>query len=287
MRSIVPFVLAAFTVAACAADEVFPDEPKPVWLWTGDEKDAPPCPDGAKQTWDARTNVPPAPDCGACTCTPAACNPSPTLYAPDVTCMEGEGNINLIRADEGWDGGCFVSDFSIPASALSSLRYAPPIVTPCVPSPTPEPPSISTPFARACPADPALTQPAGFVHCMTSKVDAECPSSFSIRREFTQHFVDYRTCAPCECGPPSELKCTVRITAYADTACDQAFDSATLSSTDNPVCHDIESTSTAELTAMTAEVTDPVAGVCTPVQSRSAISGELVRSPLKILCCER
>lgn len=287
MRFIIPFALAAFTAAACAPEEEFTTRPKPMWLWTGDEMEAPPCPDGGEPTWDGWKNEEPSPECGACTCTPAACKPSTMYESLRAACREERDPTNHVDMPAGWDGACYAPDLPVPTLSYESLLYRPPVVTPCEPSPTPEPPALSTEFARACPADTALTPPSGFVRCMTSTVDAACPAEFPARREFVEHRVDYRKCSPCECGPPGELKCTVHLTAYEDRACEQAFDTATISLTDDPVCHDFPSPSRPYWSALRAEPADPIAGVCPPVESRSVVVNEVVQGPLEILCCER
>ncbi|MGK3996417.1 hypothetical protein [Sorangium sp. So ce1024] len=287
MRSVFPFVLAGFTAAACALETPYIEEPKPMWLWTGDEMEMPPCPDGAEPAWDGWPYEDLSPECGECTCAPAVCKPSTAYESFSAACKEETDPTNHVDLPESWDGACFAPPFPVPTLSYASILYRPPVVVPCEASPTPEPPALSTERARACRADTELATPSGFLSCMTSTVDAACPAEFPVRRVFSEHRFDHRRCSPCECEPPSELQCTVHITAYADRACEQAFDSATLSFTDDPVCHDFPSPSRPNFTALRAEPTPPIAGACAPVQRRSVVVDIVARSPPEFLCCAR
>jgi hypothetical protein len=283
MRSVMPFVLAAFTAAGCSDEKIFIEEPRPIWLWTGEEKGAPPCPDGAKPTWDGWANVNPAAECGECSCAPATCKPPSAILARQSTCSAENPPAGALEPDEGSDGGCISKDWFFP---FTSMMYEPPRLTPCAPSPTPEPPPFSFDFARACPANPESEQPAAFTRCMTSQGNASCPASFPTRREFVEYLIDYRRCSECKCVQPVEVKCTARITVFSDATCGEAIDSATLSYMDENVCRDMESPDPM-LSSIQVEIENPIAGTCEPMERRSVMGGELVRSPLEVLCCER
>lgn len=289
MRFALSFALAAFTLTACAAEEEFLAPPRseedaqPMWLWTGNYWDAAPCPYGHDVRWEGWAAEVLAPECGPCACGPAECVPPSGVTTHASTCP-GEGLPNSFEADEVHNTACIVPRLPIPDISFASVTYHPPIFAPCAPSPTPEPPPMDGIFARACVAKQATeTNPAGWSFCIAPERDGSCRPGFKIRREFTTRGPDHRTCAPCECGPPSGGSCSVMVTLYGDTSCTSPFDSTVVSDTDVPLCHDI--TATAELTAFRLNVIHRGEGACTPKRPVSMVYGVVEEGERHVACC--
>lgn len=278
---------AALALTACGSDfHMDPprEDAKPVWVWTGtDEADVPECPGRRVPRWEGWANEVAPQECGRCECRPAQCRLAPTLSAQATTCAGGLGIPITVDAGDGWNGACAAPAPAIPATAYRSVIYDPPALSPCVPSPTPEPPPISATFARACPADERLVQPVGTAFCITPEGDGSCREAFPVRREFATQLIDHRRCTPCECGEPSGGKCTAHITLYADTACSTQLYSSTLSGTDEPLCQDVMLG--APLAAIRADLTELVPGTCAPRRAKSVVTGTIERGPMIVACC--
>ncbi|WP_437298350.1 hypothetical protein [Sorangium sp. So ce426] len=75
----------------------------------------------------------------------------------------------------------------------------------------------------------------------------------------------------------------MRITLYGDTGCARPFDSAELSDTDVPLCHDIAAT--AELAAFRVDVIRREEGACTPKRATSMASGTVEEGEHHVACC--
>ncbi|WP_437899331.1 hypothetical protein [Sorangium sp. So ce124] len=288
MRCGLPSALIAFTLTACLDLDnfyIYPPkkEQEPMWLWSGDHEDAAPCPGDRKIWWEGWVDEVFPPECGPCACSPARCAP-PTGVTSHAAACPGEGLPSSLEADDVLDAACTVPALSIPASSLASVTYRPPTLAPCTPSPTPEPPPIDGIFARACRAGQANeTPPPGWSLCRPPEDDGTCRIEFPIRREFSTLGPDDRTCSPCECGPPSGGSCRMTVTLYGDTRCSRPLDSAELSDTDVPLCHDL--TAPAELTAFRVDVIRREEGACTPKRATSMASGTIEKGEHHVACC--
>ncbi|MGK3996419.1 hypothetical protein [Sorangium sp. So ce1024] len=201
-----------------------------------------------------------------------------------ATACPGEGLPSSFEADEVIHAACIVPPLPIPESSLASVTYPPPTFAPCTPSPTPDPPPIDGIFVRVCEAGQAKdTPPPGWSYCLPPKDDGTCQPEFPIRREFSTPGPDHRTCSPCECGPPSGGTCSTRVTLYGDAHCARPLDSAVLSDTDGPLCHDIAAT--ADLAAFRVDVIQRENAACRPTRATSMASGTVEEGEQRVACC--
>src|SRR5262249_51610822 len=51
----------------------------------------------------------------------------------------------------------------------------------------------------------------------------ECPAEYPVSRKFHDKLTDERSCAPCECGPPTGAWCMVEQWLFSNATCGAAY----------------------------------------------------------------
>ena len=225
--------------APCEDGECLPGTPGtpsawkgPVWLWTGPEAEAPPCPEPASElVYEGHAGLQVTASCDACTCGPSAC-----VLPTGLSVGTGGPNcvppLKDVHAPEGWDGSCFAIP---PIHNPTSVLYWGFSQAPCEPvAPVPEKHVTATwdTFARACATaadaehcdDGAATCPApaaeGFQQCVWRDGEhTACPADFPEPHAFHGAIDDDFSCTACNCASPEESGCSIFIGLYRDSFC--------------------------------------------------------------------
>ncbi|WP_437632755.1 hypothetical protein [Sorangium sp. So ce854] len=199
------------------------------------------------------------------------------MTANGAACPGGGGS-RVVDAGEGWDGTCVALPSPVQAEQLASVLYEPPVLAPCTPSETPEPPPVAATFVRVCAGNTAQKPPA-FVACMQAGSDGTCRDGL-VRHEFFEELIDGRACAPCECGPPEEGNCVADVTLYGDSQCSDRVDAALGMGLGEMRCANVSSP--LPLSAMRAALVEAEPGTCSP--SVPAVIGALERHEPHVVC---
>jgi hypothetical protein len=283
MRIAALFVLASLTLLACDDVPEVSDEPHSgcpaVWLWEGPQDTAPACPDERETLWKGwRGGIVPQ-GCEACECNPAACV-LPSSVTTHASICPGTDSPISFDAGAGWDGTCTAAAAPIPRSDFASVTYGPPTLAACTPVATPKPLPIRATFGKAC-AGFIGQPPEGYDLCIRTHTDGSCWDDYPEKREFTEEFLDKRTCTPCECGAPTGGKCSADVSLYGDATCSEEIASlADVGEVNNP-CTDISSP--LPLVAMRATLTEAEPGTCTPSVSKAI--GTVEKGAMHVVCC--
>ncbi|AKT41515.1 uncharacterized protein CMC5_057230 [Chondromyces crocatus] len=190
----------------------------PVWLWTGEQTLAPPCPDAAPSlVYEGHAGLQTHGTCGTCTCNDLEC-----LLPAGVSVSKGDcgGPLIDVLTPPGWDGSCWsfppIND-SKGAIFWGSSR------TECQPAVAQVKKQASfswDTFAMACSTagehdecsalagDCFPLVPPGFERCVFSASEAmSCPADYPEMRRFHSMVEDRSLCSPCDCLPPETTGC--------------------------------------------------------------------------------
>lgn len=271
------------TLLACE-DEWFvpltnppPDSWPVLWMWVGPKDEAPPCVDGQPPKWEGWIPEETADRCDGCACGPAACVLPSKVTMSAFGCPGGGSSVS-VDAGEGWDGTCSAFSSPVAPDELASALYEPPVLSPCTPSGTPEPPPIAARFVRVCAGNTAQ-EPSGFIRGMQASREGTCWDGLT-RHEFFEELIDHRACAPCECGSPARGSCVAELMLYEDSACGDRLDAAISARLGEMQCADIRPS--VPVSSMRATLVEAEPGVCSP--SAPAVIGTLEGRKQHVVC---
>lgn len=219
-------------------------------LWIGKPTDTPPvCPDVMPGSLPGFADTPPAVSCPTCSCSPssAQCLLPVQLLANSTACP-GDSGGQQFNPPKAWDGTC---NATTPVSSADSLTVTPPPNPGSSCSPVVTGPIViqgDTP-ALACSGLPsvapgtcgdqskvcAFPKEAGFLTCITSIGDQQCPAGWPTRHLI---FLNSQACG-CQCKSPVADSCSATVTVYEDDACSKPLGSVVVSSDQPQGCVDV------------------------------------------------
>jgi hypothetical protein len=258
----------------------------PEWVWVGPGEEAPACPGNRQADWEGWAYEAATGECGACECGPAACMPPSMVTAHGTLCTSppyDEGVPVTFDAGQGSDGACVAAAPHLPTSAFRSVVFEPPTLALCTPSQPLDPPPISPRFARACPSNVDEEPPGSFIPCIAPEPDGSCRPGFSDRMEFTERFVDNRTCTPCACSLPVGGSCLVDVFLYGDATCTSTIAALFWLGLDMTPCHDTPAPLPLSAVRMVRRQEDP--GACMPISRISEVVGTVEQGDTRVFCC--
>ncbi|AKT40146.1 uncharacterized protein CMC5_042990 [Chondromyces crocatus] len=204
----------------------------PVWLWSGPEAEAPPCPPSAPLlAYEGHAGLQTQGSCDACECTQPECK-LPAGWVMSFGDTRCGAPSREVLAPPDWDGSCF----SFPLiTNPRSVSFWPSTLTECeplAPHPSKEVTFAWETRARACgPIDDETCtsgangcpqRPVGFQQCVYGVGPAEaraCPEEYPEARQFNEGVEDRSACSPCECLPPETSRCHAFTTLSMDHIC--------------------------------------------------------------------
>ncbi|AKT41514.1 uncharacterized protein CMC5_057220 [Chondromyces crocatus] len=263
----------------------------PVWLWSGPEAEAPPCPtDVPDLVFEGHAGLQARGDCGTCACTQPECKlPS----GVGITQTDCSGTFIEVLPPLDWDGSCLPIPSVKKATGVDFWGSSRSECLPVLPTPE-KSSSISWDiFARACarPAAPAsiscsteierCSPEGGFQLCVFSEVEAtHCPSAYPEMHRFYRGIVDGTSCSPCHCAAPERSDCGVFVALSSDSACHERILGTTVGH-DDGACQMIPSPR--DFRGIVAEVRSSEPGQCTPLGGE--LIGDVVPAEPTTFCC--
>ncbi|WP_156041678.1 hypothetical protein [Chondromyces apiculatus] len=204
----------------------------PVWLWSGPEANAPPCPEDASAlTYEGHADLRTSGSCDACACTTPECGfpEGVRISSAGPDCV---GPLADILVPPNWDGSCFSFP---PVANPISVFFRRSTRSECVPLVSEIAKHVTfswDTFARACtpiavpescpatPKDCATRPPQGFAQCLFREGDpSTCPADYPELRRFHGAVDDQSSCTPCSCQLPEESNCRVFMSLDTTTGC--------------------------------------------------------------------
>ena len=194
----------------------------PVWLWSGAEAEAPPCPeDTSVPVYEGHADLRSSGSCDACACTTPDCGfPEGVRISAGPDCV---GEFVDILVPPNWDGSCFSFP---PVEDPISVFFQKSTRSDCVPIVSQMDKHVDfswdtfaractpTAVAESCSAVPtqvcATPPPEGFAQCLFREGESStCPTDYPELRRFHGAVDDQSSCTPCSCQLPEASNCRV------------------------------------------------------------------------------
>lgn len=286
MRSLPYMLISLATFLACGEPGPEPDPyqlPDPdrlSWLWVGPYSDRPPCPQYRLMYWQGWTEG--VVECNGCTCGPAACALPSRVTAHASICPDDDddGVEVAFDAGTGWDGSCVALPPPASSSAVASVAFEPPTLSPCEALPPPN----ARKMVLACPYISDKAPATLFTLCADPEPDGTCPSGFSDRRIYTEKPNDEPDCPPCECDAPTGGNCVADVHLYAGATCDNPIAAEALGlGLGDRQCADTSAPS--PFRAVRAEFTQADAGTCSPRSVPPEFLEPAKLGESRVFCC--
>ena len=207
----------------------------PVWLWSGAEADAPPCPEEVSSlAYEGHADLRVSGGCDACTCTTPECG-FPEGVRISAVGPDYVGELVDILVPPNWDGSCFSFP---PVEDPISVFFRRSTRSDCVPLVSQVEKHVDfswDTFARACtsttvpepcsgaPEVCAAPPPKGFAQCLFREGEpSTCPVDYPELCRFHGGVDDQSSCTPCRCQLPEASRCRVFMSLDNSTTCASA-----------------------------------------------------------------
>ncbi|EYF03947.1 PE_PGRS family protein [Chondromyces apiculatus DSM 436] len=263
-----------------------------MWLWSGPEAEAPPCPPSAPAlAYEGHTDLRSTGSCGTCACTTPECGFPERLRvsAAGPDCVDP---LVDILVPPNWDGSCFTFP---PIQKPISVFFQRSTRSDCVPL-VPQVDKHMTfswdTFARACAPTAALSPcstdsgvcathpPEGFQQCLFNEGDPEtCPAGYPELRRFHGAVDDQSSCSPCACQLPEESHCRVFVTLDTQETC-----VGSVGTTVTPTLEGcVTNAGPSRFVSLRGEIKDTEPDVCIP--QGGALVGQPLPAQPTTFCC--